>query len=589
MNTASLRGIKRFCSFRSTWRTLVWLGLVSWWMGGVHASMEDAPWPRVVQPQDRALIHEVQLVRSPEGGAQLMLGFSQRVPIEVVQNGAMMTAELAPATLSEGLSRQWTLTHQGQTLVSATLSPAGEKVRLVVESPLAVQSFYQSGLQWFLSFKPPTPQAVVDPNSAGFEGARMSLNFQNIEVRALLQVMADFTKLNVVASDSVQGQLTLRLSDVPWDQALDIVLQAKGLGMRRSGNVMWIAPRDELLAREKLERESALTLDALEPLRTQTFVLNYAKAQDVARQLLGVAALGSAALPVNASARLLSARGSAIGEVRTNQLFVTDTTQRLQQVAALVRQIDIPVRQVLIEARIVEASDTFSKALGARLGGGASGAAPDANSSGGVQFGGSYSATAAGVAGGGLVNLPVSGAAGVFAVSIFGEGAARFLNLELSALEADGKGKIVSSPRVVTADKVKAVIEQGTELPYQVASASGATAIAFRKANLVLEVTPQITPEGGLILELDINKDSVGQLTTAGYAIDTKHIRTQVLVDNGGTVVIGGIFTMNEITTENKVPLLGDLPALGRLFKSQVRGSEKKEMLVFITPKMVAR
>jgi type IV pilus assembly protein PilQ len=373
----------------------------------------------------------------------------------------------------------------------------------------------------------------------------------------------------------------------PWDQALDIILQAKGLGMRRSGNVMWIAPRDEILAREKLERESALALDAIEPLRTQTFVLNYAKAQDVARQLLGVAALGSAALPVNASARLLSARGSAIGEVRTNQLFVTDTIQRLQQVAGLVRQIDIPVRQVLIEARIVEASDTFSKALGARLGGGSG--APDASSSGGVQVGGSYSATAAGVAGGNLVNLPVSGAAGVFAVSIFGEGAARFLNLELSALEADGKGKIVSSPRVVTADKVKAVIEQGTELPYQVASASGATAIAFRKANLVLEVTPQITPEGGLILELDINKDSVGQLTTAGYAIDTKHIRTQVLVDNGGTVVIGGIFTMNEITTENKVPFFGDLPGLGRLFKSQVRASEKKEMLVFITPKMVAR
>ena len=550
---------------------------------------QDVPWPKTVS-QERALIHEVSLKREPDGSAQLVLGFSKRVPLEVLQHGNTLTAELADAAISEGLSRTWTLAHQGQTLVHATLTSLGDKVRLVAESSLVVHSFHQSGLQWFVSFKPQASirsAQTADMNTAGFEGAKMSLNFQNIEVRALLQVMADFTKLNVVASDSVTGQVTLRLNDVPWDQALDIILQAKGLGMRRSGNVMWIAPRDEILAREKLERESALALDAIEPLRTQTFVLNYAKAQDVARQLLGVAALGSAALPVNASARLLSARGSAIGEVRTNQLFVTDTTQRLQQVAALVRQIDIPVRQVLIEARIVEASDTFSKALGARLGGGS--AAPDASSVGGLQVGGSYSATAAGVAGGNLVNLPVSGAAGVFAVSIFGEGAARFLNLELSALEADGKGKIVSSPRVVTADKVKAVIEQGTELPYQVASASGATAIAFRKANLVLEVTPQITPEGGLILELDINKDSVGQLTTAGYAIDTKHIRTQVLVDNGGTVVIGGIFTMNEITTENKVPFFGDLPGLGRLFKSQVRASEKKEMLVFITPKMVAR
>lgn len=547
---------------------------------------QDAPWPKTVTPE-RALIHEVSLKREPDGSAHLVLGFNRQVPVVVMQNGSILTAELEGAALSEGLSRSWTLTHQGQTLATANFTPAGDKVRLVVESSLAVQSFHTSGLQWLLSFKPGGNKAAVDVNSAGFEGAKMSLNFQNIEVRALLQVMADFTKLNIVASDSVVGQVTLRLNDVPWDQALDIILQAKGLGMRRSGNVMWIAPRDEILAREKLERESALALDAIEPLRTQTFVLNYAKAQDVARQLLGVAALGSAALPVNASARLLSARGSAIGEVRTNQLFVTDTAQRLQQVAALVRQIDIPVRQVLIEARIVEATDTFSKALGARLGGGSG--VPDATSSGGVQVGGSYSASAAGVAGGNLVNLPVSGAAGVFAVSIFGEGAARFLNLELSALEADGKGKIVSSPRVVTADKVKAVIEQGTELPYQVASASGATAIAFRKANLVLEVTPQITPEGALILELDINKDSVGQLTTAGYAIDTKHIRTQVLVDNGGTVVIGGIFTMTEITTENKVPFFGDLPGLGRLFKSQVRSSDKKEMLVFITPKMVAR
>lgn len=550
---------------------------------------DDAPWPKTVVPGARKLVQEVSLRRLGDGTVELTVETDQRAQVEVTQHAGVLTAEFAGSELSQGLARQWGVAHQGQNLVTLQATQHGSTVRLVAQfAHVGVHSVQQSDRQWVLVFKPlgalAKPEGDLPPG--GYEGAKLSLNFQNIEVRALLQVMADFTKLNVVASDAVTGQVTLRLNDVPWDQALDIILQAKGLGMRRSGNVMWIAPREEILAREKLERESALALDAIEPLRTQTFVLNYAKSQDVARQLMGVA-LGSAAVPVNASARLLSARGSAIGEVRTNQLFVTDTAQRLQQVATLVRQVDIPVRQVLIEARIVEASDTFSKALGARLGGGSG--APDVASSGGVQFGGGYSATAAGVAGGAMVNLPAAGAAGVFAVSIFGEGAARFLNLELSALEADGKGKIVSSPRVVTADKVKAVIEQGTELPYQVASASGATAIAFRKANLVLEVTPQITPEGALTLELDINKDSVGQLTTAGYAIDTKHIKTQVLVDNGGTVVIGGIFTMNEITTDNKVPFFGDLPGVGRLFKSQVRSSEKKEMLVFITPKMVTR
>jgi type IV pilus assembly protein PilQ len=294
--------------------------------------------------------------------------------------------------------------------------------------------------------------------------------------------------------------------------------------------------------------------------------------------------------------KLLSTRGSVIAEPRTNQLFVTDIVTRLEQVRELIQKLDVSVKQVMIEARIVEADDSFGKAIGVRLGGGGN-ATIASTTPGGVNLGATYSGTSAGVTAGNFINMPATAPTGVsfmngsvpaFALSIFSEGAAQFLNLELSALEADNKGKVISSPRVITADKVKALIEQGTELPYQVATSSGATSIAFRKANLKLEVTPQITPEGSIILELSVNKDTVGQSTTAGFAIDTKHIQTQVLVENGGTVVIGGIFTMDEVNQETKVPMLGDVPVLGWLFKTKSKKSIKKEMLVFITPKTLA-
>jgi type IV pilus assembly protein PilQ len=461
-----------------------------------------------------------------------------------------------------------------------------------------VHSAYQSDEQFVVEVKP----VKVDPSKLtqgpGYSGQKLSLNFQNIEVRSLLQVIADFTNFNIITSDSVNGSVTLRLQDVPWDQALDIILQAKGLGMRKTGNVLWIAPKDEINSKEKLDLEAAAALQGLEPLRTQSFQLNYTKAIDVAAQL--TSSTGGAS-----GARLLSSRGSLIAEGRTNQLFVTDIPSKLEQVQQLIAKLDVPARQVLIEARIVEASDTFGKSLGVRLGG--SDLRAQQGGDGGysigsgnrVAFGSSYSNAVASSGAGGtvdltgnFVNLPAVGQNGynpaTFALSIFSSAANRFLNLELSALEADGKGKVVSSPRVVTADQIKALIEQGTELPYQVASSSGATSIAFRKANLKLEVTPQITPEGNIILTLDVNKDTVGQQTAAGFAIDTKHIQTQVLVENGGTVVIGGIFAMTESEDETKVPLLGDLPAVGNLFKSRSKSVRKTEMLVFITPKVVA-
>jgi type IV pilus assembly protein PilQ len=397
----------------------------------------------------------------------------------------------------------------------------------------------------------------------------------------------------------VTGSVTLRLQDVPWDQALDIILQSKGLGMRKSGNVLWIAPKDEINAKEKQELEAIVTLQNLEPVRTQAFQINYAKAGDIAAQLVNTGGTGTN------NSRLLSPRGSAISEPRTNQLFVTDIPSRLEQVQQLIGKLDVAVRQVLIEARIVEASDTFGKSLGVKLGGvdlRAQKGGDGGYSVGGedrVVFGTNYSNAFASSGAGGaaslssnFVNLPAVGQGGAdpatFAIALFSSAANRFLNLELSALEADGKGKIVSSPRVVTADQHEASIEQGVEIPFQKATISGATAIEFVKANLSLRVLPQITPEGNIIMDVEVNKNSVGQATAAGLAINTKRVRTQVLVENGGTVVIGGIFEMNETENVTKVPFFGDLPGLGNLFKSRSRTSNKQEMLVFITPKMVA-
>lgn len=535
-------------------------------------------------------IKDLDFRRGVSGSGRVVVALPNKdVGVDIRQSGQSLVVEFMKSSLPEGLRRKLDVTDFGTPVQTITTFQVGERVRMVIEPKGAWEhSAYQSDDQFVVEVKPQRVDPGKLTQGPGYNGQKLSLNFQNIEIRSLLQVIADFTNFNVVTSDSVSGAVTLRLQDVPWDQALDIILQAKGLGMRKNGNVLWIAPKDEILAKEKLEREANVALEILEPVRTQSFQLNYAKAVDVARQLGAGAPAGGAGGAT--SARLLSTRGSAIAEPRTNQLFVTDIGSKLEQVQDLINKLDVPVRQVLIEARIVEASDTFGKSLGVRLGGGMNRAA-DATGA-GIQFGPSYNATAPGATSGTFVNLPSGGQGGfnaaTFAVSIFGESAARFLNLEISALEADGKGKVVSSPRVVTADKVKAIIEQGTELPYQVASSSGATSIAFRKANLMLEVTPQITPEGNVILELDINKDTVGQSTPAGFAIDTKHVKTQVLVENGGTVVIGGIFTQVEREDTTKVPFFGDLPGIGALFRTKSKISNKQEMLVFITPKTLA-
>ena len=536
-------------------------------------------------------IKDLDFRRSAEGTGRVVVTLpNNQVGVDIRQQGQTLVVEFMKSTLPEGLRRRLDVTDFGTPVKTITTVQSGDKVRMVIEPKGQWEhSAYQSDEQFVVEVK----EVKVDPKKltqgAGYNGQKLSLNFQNIEVRSLLQVIADFTNFNIVTSDSVAGAVTLRLQDVPWDQALDIILQAKGLGMRKSGNVIWVAPKDEIASKEKLELESLAAVQGLEPLKTQSFQMNYAKATDVATQLSAGGAAGAAS-----GARILSARGSVIAEARTNQLFVTDIPSKLEQVQQLVSKLDIAVRQVLIEARIVEATDSFGKSLGVKLGGG--GARVGTGEGVGVNVYGSPStsgATTPNLNVSNFVNLPSTGANGIntpaaFALSIFGASADQILNLEISALEADGKGKVISSPRVVTADQIKALIEQGTELPYQVASSSGATSIAFRKANLKLEVTPQITPEGNIILALDVTKDTVGQLTPAGYAIDTKHIQTQVLVENGGTVVIGGIFTEDQAENESKVPFFGDLPGLGVLFRNRSKSSTKREMLVFITPKMLA-
>ena len=532
-------------------------------------------------------LKDIDFRRGPDNSGRIVVALpNNEVGVDIRQQGKTVVVEFLKTALPEGLRRRLDVADFGTPIQAVTTSQTGDKVRMVVEpTGLWEHSAYQSDNQFVLEVRPLKEDTSKLTQGTGYNGEKLSLNFQNIEIRSLLQVIADFTNFNVVTSDTVTGSVTLRLKDVPWDQALDIILQAKGLGMRKTGNVLLIAPKDELAAKDKQELESRNALQSLEAVRTQSFQINYAKASDIAAQLTATGAGQN-------TPRILSSRGSVIAEPRTNQLFVTDIPSRLEQVQSLIGKLDIAVRQVLIEARIVEASDSFGRSLGVRLGGGMigpGGALSNGNTN--VSLGSNYGAVAADTTAN-FVNLPAlpQGAANVaaaFAVSIFNASANRFLNLELSAMEADGKGKIVSSPRVVTADQVKALIEQGTEFPYQTATSSGATSLAFRKANLKLEVTPQITPEGNIILELDVNKDSRGETTAAGIAINTKHIRTQVLVENGGTVVIGGIFTLDETENETKVPLLGDVPYLGNLFKTRTRTATKQEMLVFITPKMI--
>jgi type IV pilus assembly protein PilQ len=571
------------------------------------------PPTRFAEPQNRQQLplKDIDFRRGADGAGRIVVDLANnQVGVDIRQQGKGLVVEFLQSSLPDALRRRLDVTDFGTPVQTVSTVQIGDRVRMVIEPRGEWEhSAYQSDNQFVVEVR----AQKIDPNKLtqgpGFAGEKLSLNFQNIEVRALLQVIADFTNFNVVTSDTVTGNVTLRLKDVPWDQALDIILQAKGLGLRKSGNVILIAPKDELAAKEKADLESKLQIAALEPVRTQAFQLNYTKAEEISRGLTGQnsgqGGGGGGGGSGSTTTRILSPRGSVLFETRTNQLFVSDTPSKLQEIQELIAKIDIPVRQVLIEARIVEADDSFGRSLGVRLG------VNDARSGNkaGFSVGGNQRVAIGGnlnVVGNrtgqtaavpllsdtNFLNLPASAQGGFqpasFALSLFGSGLNRFLNLELSALEADGRGKVVSSPRIVTADQIKAVIQQGTKIPYQRSTSSGATAIEFVDATLKLDVTPQITPEGNVILDVIVNKDSVGAVTNNVPSIDTKSIQTQVLVENGGTVVIGGIFEQTDRSDVVQVPLLGDIPVVGNLFKTRTNSSRKTELLIFLTPKVVS-
>lgn len=572
--------------------------------GGVATavSSQGLPVNTEAAPAAKPMIRDIDFRRGVSGDGRIVVDLPlNQVAVDVRQQGQKVLVTFQKVGLPEVLRKRLDVADFGSPVQTITTTPVGENVQMVIEPKgLWEQSSYQSDTQFVLEVKP----IKEDPNkltqgTQGYRGERLSFNFQNIEVRAILQIIAEVSGLNVIASDTVTGTITLRLKDVPWDQALDNIMQIKGLDMRKNGNVIWVAPKDELLTKEKLELEQKAQIAELEPLKTEAFQLNYQKAEAF-KQVFG--ADGSS------TNRILSKRGSAVIEPRTNQLFVTDIPSKLEEVRKLIQKTDIASKQVLIEARIVEADDKFSKNLGAKLGftdlrglrGGDTGyqlsgnqrVAVTGNYLGvGEQTGQAKITDQSYAPNSQFVSLPAAGINGLnpgsLAISLFSSAANRFLNLELSALEADGKGKIISSPRVVTADQLKALIEQGTELPYLVATSSGATSIFFRKATLRLEVTPQITPDGNVILDVEVHKDSVGQETRMGYAIDTKEVKTMVLVENGGTVVLGGIFQQTERDNVTKIPFFGDLPLFGNLFKSTGKTNDKTELLIFITPKIV--
>ena len=545
------------------------------------------------KPADaRHSLRDVSFRRGANGEGRIIVDLSDNtVGIDLRQQGKTLIIDFQNTSLPKNLERRLDVVDFATPVQTIEAFVQGGNSRITIEPKgLWEHSAYQTDNRFIVEVKPliEDQTKLIQGSRLGYSGDKLSLNFQNVEVRAVLQVIADFTGFNFITSDTVTGNLTLRLKDVPWDQALDIILQTKGLDMRKNGNVVLIAPRDEIATKEKLALESQAQIADLEPVHTESFTLNYQQAAAFQKLL------------ADKDQRILSKRGSAVVDTRTNTVFVQDTPSRLDQVRALMKKIDVPVRQVLIEARIVEASDTFSRNLGARLGINNTTASDTVGSKGNLRIatGATLEATTASqfagtptLARATNVNLPVSGLGGsnpgAFSIILFNEALSRFLNMEVQALQVDGKGKIISSPRVITADKVEATIEQGTQIPYQQATSSGATSVSFKSATLSLKVKPQITPDDNVIMNLNIHKDSVGATTTAGPAIDTKQITTEVLVENGGTVVIGGIYTQTETDNTTKIPVLGDVPYIGFLFRNNAKVDDRNELLVFISPRII--
>ena len=527
------------------------------------------------QDAQQYTLRDIDFRRGNNGEGRVQVDLSDSgIGIDIRQQGTTLIVDFLKTSLPRNLQRKLDVVDFATPVQGVDTFAQGDNVRMMIE-PKGIWEYaaYQTDNKFIVEVKP----VVEDPNKltksgqTGYAGEKLTLNFQKIDVREALNVIADFTELNMVISDTVSGNITLRLKDVPWDQALDIILQSRGLDMRKNGNVIQVAPREEIAAKEKISLAARQEISELEELRTESFQLSY---QTVAEMIK---------LLTDPKQPILSKRGSAVSDARTGTIFIQDTPSRLEEVRKIIKQIDVPVRQVMIEARFVSATDDFNRSLGGRLGY----TGPAVGAGAGFAIGGNTPTATRGVIGGN-VNLP--GAAtgtGGLTLSLFNPAATKVLTLELAASELDGRTKNIASPRVVTKDKFAATVSAGTQIPYQVSTSSGATSIAFKDATLKLNVTPQITPDDHINLLVAANQDTVGTIYGGVPSINTKSVNTEVLVENGGTVVIGGVFTQDISDSTQKVPLLGDVPVVGWLFKNNVKSDTKSELLIFITPKIM--
>ncbi|MDP2102426.1 MAG: type IV pilus secretin PilQ [Methylotenera sp.] len=589
-----------------------------------------------------ATLSNVDFTRGKNGEGRIIVDLSDAsVGINIKQKGKTIVVDFINTDVPASLQRRLNVTNFNTPVIYVDTMKQGKNGRMVIEPKGNwEQSAYQADKKFIIDVR----QVAEDPNKlvrgakSGFSGEKLSLNFQNIEVRSVLQVIADFTGLNIITSDTVTGNLTLRLKDVPWDQAMDIIIESKGLHMTKTGNVISVAPAEEVNAKEKAELQALKDRETLEPLRTESFTLKYQKADDMRALLMGMGGFGGAAGGAGGAGMagmaggaggaggmmgILSQRGSVVNDPRTNTIFIMDTAKKLEEISALIQKIDIPVRQVMIESRLVIADEKFGRSLGARFGVqkqqvsgdnrlGISGTLGNAVTARNITTG-TITETGTGRTGTGrlattaiggpdsvvtpgfstdgaqdlMANLPVANAFGNFAFSLFRLPAGLLLNLELSALESDQRGKIVSSPRVSTANQKKATIAQGTRIPYLEIGAIGAAGIQFIDAVLSLEVTPQITPDDKIIMDLVVKKDAPGPPTAGVPSINTQSVKTQVLVSNGETAVLGGIYEQTDRNDVDKVPFFGDLPIIGNAFKRKVVQKDKTELLIFVTPKIM--
>lgn len=535
----------------------------------------------------RAGIENIDFRRSEEGAGRILVELTdESTQVDLRRDGNRVVAHFHNTRVPERLQRRLNVVDFATPVERIETKQDGSDGRMVV-SPTGQYDYmgYQVGNVFTLEFTPisAADEARRQQDKPEFTGERLSLNFQDIEVRSVLQLIGDFTGLNVVVNDSVSGNLTLRLENVPWDQALNIILRTKGLDKRITGNVMLVAPAEEIAAREQQKLQARQQIEELAPLRSEHFQINYAKAGELASLLR------------SADSSLLSERGNIAIDNRTNTLIIRDTELNLSDIRALISQLDVPVRQVLIESRIVIANDDFSRELGVRFGasgnrdiGNGDGLVVGGTRAGNFNFGGTTGFETPPGSGneGLLVDLPAAGAAGSVGLAV-GRIGERLLQLELSALESEGRGEIVSSPRVITANQNTASIMQGVKIPYKTVSADGQAQTQFEDAALALDVTPQITPDERVIMDILVSKDSVGEIFTDGVSINTQSVTTQVLVDNGETVVLGGIYERDRVESVSRVPFFGSLPGVGWLFRSTRNLDNNSELLIFVTPRIL--